>query len=77
VGSSGERRREKTKQGGHLPKVGTPADQEWERHEHVEEVLHAFSDEPDGPRSRTATIVTVAIVIVVALVVIFGLIALT
>jgi hypothetical protein len=77
VGSSGERRREKTKNRGHLPKVGTPADQEWERHEHLDEVLHPFSDEPDRPRSRTATIITVAIVIVVALVVIFGLVALT
>jgi hypothetical protein len=57
--------------------VGTPADEEWERHEHLEEVLHPFSDDPDRPRSRTATIITVAIVIVVALVVIFGLVALT
>jgi hypothetical protein len=77
VGSSGERRREKRKNRGHLPKVGTPADQEWERHEHVEEVLHPFSDEPDRRRSRTATIVTVAIAIIAALVVIFGLVALT
>jgi hypothetical protein len=77
VGSSGARRREKRKNRGHLPKVGTPADQEWERHEHVEEVLHPFSDDPDRRRSRTANVITIAIVIVVAMVVIFGLIALT
>jgi hypothetical protein len=77
MGSSGERRREKRKNRGHLPKVGTPADQEWERHEHVEEVLHPFSDDPDRRRSPAATVITIAIVIVVALVVILGLIALT
>jgi hypothetical protein len=57
--------------------VGTPADQEWERHEHIKEVEHPFSDDPDRPRSRTTTIVTAVIVVVVALAVIFGLIALT
>ena len=73
MGSSGEKRKGRR----HLPKVGTPADMEWERHERIEEALHPFSDDPGRRRGRTATVVTVAIVIVVALIVILGLIVLT
>jgi hypothetical protein len=73
VGSSGEKRKGRR----HLPKVGTPAAEQWERHERIEEALHPFSDDPDRRRSAVATWVTVAIVVVVALIVIGGLIVLT
>jgi hypothetical protein len=73
VGSSGEKRKGRR----HLPKVGTPADMEWERHEHIEEALHPFSDDPGRRRGRTVTIITVVVALVVALVVILGLILLT
>ena len=61
----------------HLPKVGTPADEQWERHEHLEEVLHPFSDDPSRRRSTTATVVTVVIAVLMALIVVVGLIILT
>jgi len=73
VGSSGEKRKGRS----HLPKVGTPAEEQWERHEHLEEALHPFSDNPGRRRSPVATWVTLAIVVVVALIVIVGLIAFT
>ena len=73
MGSSGEKRKGRR----HLPKVGTPADMEWERHERTEEALHPFSDDPGRRRSPAVTAVTVVVVIVVALVVILGLIVLT
>jgi hypothetical protein len=50
--------------------VGTAADREQERHEHLEEILDPFSDDPDGHRHRRHAIV-------VALEVIFRLIAVT
>ena len=61
----------------HLPKVGTPADEQWERHEHLEEVLHPFSDDPGRRHSSTVAVVTVVIAVLVALIVVFGLIVLT
>ncbi len=73
MGSSGEKRKGRR----HLPKVGTPADMEWERHEHIEEVLHPFSDDPGRRRGPGAMVVTVIVVVVVALIVILGLIVLT
>jgi hypothetical protein len=73
VGSSGEKRKGRR----HLPKVGTPAEERWERHEHLEEALHPFSDDPGRRRSSTSTVVAVVIAVVVALIVIVGLIVLT
>jgi hypothetical protein len=73
VGSSGEKRKGRH----HLPKVGTPADMEWERHERIEEALHPFSDDPGRRRGRTATVVTVIVAVVVVLLVILGLLVLT
>jgi hypothetical protein len=73
VGSSGEKRKGRR----HLPKVGTPAEEHWERHEHLEEALHPFSDDPGRRRRPTATLVTVVIAVLVALIVVVGLIVLT
>jgi len=63
VGSSGEKRKGRQ----HLPKVGTPADMEWERHERIEEALHPFSDDPERRRGRVAVVVAVVVVAVVLL----------
>jgi hypothetical protein len=73
VGSSGQKRKGRR----HLPKVGTPADMEWERHERIEEALHPFSDDPDRRRSRASTIVAAAVAVVVVLLVILALAVLT
>jgi len=72
VGSSGSKRKGRQ----HLPKVGTPKDLEWRRHEHLEEAIHPFSDEPDRRRSSVGAIVAIAVLALV-LVGILGLILFT
>jgi len=72
VGSSGEKRKGRQ----HLPKVGTPKDMAWDRHERIEEALHPFSDNPDRRRGPLGAIVLVAAVVLV-LVGIFALILFT
>jgi len=51
----------------HLPKVGTPQDMAWERHERIEEALHPLSDDPDRRRGPVAAIVTAAVLVLVVL----------
>ena len=63
VGSSGSKRKGRQ----HLPKVGSPEDLEWRRHEHVEEAMHPFSDDPDRRRSPVGAIVAIAVLAVVLL----------
>jgi hypothetical protein len=63
VGSSGEKRKGRQ----HLPKVGTPKDLAWERHERIEEALHPFSDDPDGRRSPVGAAVAIVVLAVVLL----------
>jgi hypothetical protein len=49
----------------HLPKVGTPQNQSWERHEGTTHMEHPFSDDPSVRRGPWAVIV--AIIVIVAL----------
>jgi|RhiMetdeSRZDD1v2_1073273.scaffolds.fasta_scaffold2143220_1 hypothetical protein len=63
VGSSGMKRKGRK----HLPKVDSPQDREWERHERIEEAMHPFSDDPDRRRGPLAAIVTIAVLALVLL----------
>ena len=72
MGKSGMKRKGRQ----HLPKVGTPANREYEIHERRKEALHPFSSNPDARRGPSSTVVAIAVVLL-AVIAIIALIALT
>ncbi len=58
----------KSRKGGtrqHLPKVGTPDNQTWERHEGTTHLEHPFTDDPSARRGPWAMVVAIIIVVAV------------
>jgi hypothetical protein len=72
MGSSGVKRKGRK----HLPKVGSPANIDYELHERRQDALHPFSSDPDARRGPVSTVVAIGILVIVV-VAIVGLIALT
>ena len=72
MGSSGMKRKGRR----HLPKVGSPANIDYEIHERRQDALHPFSSDPDARRGPTSTVVAIGVLLIVVIAII-GLIALT
>jgi hypothetical protein len=72
MGKSGMKRKGRQ----HLPKVGSPANVEYEIHERRQDALHPFSTDPDKKSGPTATIIAIVVALIVVMTII-GLIAIT
>jgi hypothetical protein len=72
MGSSGMKRKGRR----HLPKVGSPANVNYEIHERRQDALHPFSTDPDARRGPTSTVLTIGVLLIVVIAII-GLIVLT
>ena len=72
MGKSGMKRKGRQ----HLPKVGSPANREYELHERRKDALHPFSSNPDARRGPTSTVIAI-IVIMILVITILGFIILT
>ena len=60
----------------HLPKVGSPANIDYEMHERREDTLHPFSSDPNRRRAPSSTVVAIGVFLIVVITII-ALIALT
>jgi hypothetical protein len=65
VGSSGMKKSRKGGSRQHLPKVGTPQNQTWERHEGTTHLEHPFTDDPSAERGPWAMILAIILVVAV------------
>jgi hypothetical protein len=72
MGRSGMKRKGRR----HLPKVGSPANIDYEIHERRKDALHPFSSDPDARRGPSSTVVAIGVFLIVVIAVI-ALIALT
>jgi hypothetical protein len=72
MGKSGMKRKGRQ----HLPKVGSPANVDYETHERRKDALHPFSTDPDKKSGPTSTIIAIVVALIVVITII-GLIAIT
>ena len=72
MGRSGMKRKGRR----HLPKVGSPANIDYEIHERRKAALHPFSSDPDARRGPSSTFVAIGVFLIVVIAII-ALIALT
>ncbi len=72
MGRSGMKRKGRR----HLPKVGSPANMNYEIHERRKDALHPFSSDPDARRGPGSRVVAIGVVLIVVIALI-ALIALT
>ena len=66
MGSSGMKRKGRR----HLPKVGSPADIDYEIHKRREDALHPFSSDSGARRGPTSTVVAMGVVLIVVIAII-------
>ena len=62
MGSSGSKRKGRQ----HLPKVGTPANNQHELEARRERALHPFAEDPTGRRGAGSSVTAVIVAVVVA-----------
>ena len=72
MGKSGMKRKGRR----HLPKVGSPANREYEIQGRRKDALHPFSSNPDARRGPSSTVIAIG-VFLIAVIAIIALIALT
>jgi hypothetical protein len=72
MGSSGMKRKRRR----HLPKVGSPANIDYEIHERRKDALHPLSSDPNARRGPISTVVAIGVLVIVVIAII-ALIALT